>query len=54
VAQDKPRIEHFHRNEDGTWTLRVVGPGQACALESIACVLAVDEVYDGIEVVRGG
>jgi Uma2 family endonuclease len=44
VAQHEPRIEHFTRNDDGTWTLREVGPGGAVHL-SMGVDLSVDDVY---------
>ena len=49
VAQDRPLIDHYHRQEDGTWTL--------CALEglqvqlhvpSISCTVTLAEVYERI------
>jgi Uma2 family endonuclease len=45
VSQHERRIEHYHRNDDGTWTLRDVGEGGEVRLASIGCSLAVDAVY---------
>jgi Uma2 family endonuclease len=46
VSQNKPRIEVFQRNEDGTsWTLRVAEVSESAKITSIGCELAVDEVY---------
>ena len=45
VSQKKVRVEHFHRQADGTWVLRVSGPGDRVVLESVGCELAVDRAY---------
>ncbi|AUX20072.1 hypothetical protein SOCEGT47_005350 [Sorangium cellulosum] len=45
VSQHEPRIEVFHRNEDGSWTLREARAGAGAHLEAIGCPLSVDEVY---------
>jgi Uma2 family endonuclease len=45
VSQHERRIEHYRRNDDGTWTLRDVGEGGEVSLTSIGCTLAVDAVY---------
>jgi Uma2 family endonuclease len=46
VSQQGPRIEVFHRNEDGkSWTLHVAGASESVKLDSIQCEIAVDEVY---------
>ena len=45
VSQHERRVEHYHRNDDGTWTLRDVGEGGEVHLASIGCALAVDAIY---------
>ena len=45
VSQREKRIEHYHRNDDGSWTLREAGSGAHARLASIECELSVDEVY---------
>jgi Uma2 family endonuclease len=45
VSQKKMRIEHFHRQADGTWQRRVFGAGERAAFESIGCELDVDRAY---------
>jgi len=45
VSQKKVRIEHFRKQADGTWVLRVAGPGDRVVLESIGVKLAVDRAY---------
>jgi hypothetical protein len=38
-------IEHFHRQADGTWLYRALGPGERLVLPSIECELPVDRAY---------
>jgi Uma2 family endonuclease len=45
VSQHERRIEHYRRNEDGTWTIRDVCAGGDVKLESIGCSISVDAVY---------
>ncbi|KYF76680.1 hypothetical protein BE20_02830 [Sorangium cellulosum] len=45
VSQHEPRIEVFHRNEDGSWTLREARAGEGAELQAIGCTLSVDDVY---------
>ncbi|WP_438022279.1 Uma2 family endonuclease [Sorangium sp. So ce233] len=45
LSQLHVEIEHFCRQPDGTWLLRVLGPGEQLQLASIGCDLAVDELY---------
>ncbi len=45
VAQDKALVEHFVRQEDGTWNLRVLHAGDVLTLPGLACSFAVDEIY---------
>lgn len=45
VSQKKARIEHFSRQEDGTWVLRTSGAGERIALASIGCEVEVDLAY---------
>jgi Uma2 family endonuclease len=50
IAQDKMRIEHYHRAASGDWILKVVHePDETIALEAIGCTLSVADVYDGVE-----
>ena len=52
VSQVEARIEHYQRNEDGTWTLRDLGPGAAAHLAAIDVTLAVEDVYAGVDLTR--
>lgn len=44
VSQRSALVEHYHRQADGTWLLRALGPGERLVLESLGEV-AVDEIY---------
>lgn len=48
AAQDKPRIEVYTRQEDGSWNLRKYGPGDRVALPAIECTIEVDQVYTNV------
>ena len=45
ASQKAARIEHFRRLPDGTWLLRILGPGERLVLESTGCEIAVDDAY---------
>ena len=45
VSQKQKLVEHFHRQSDGSWLLRVSGAGESVSLPSLGCELAVDEIY---------
>lgn len=46
VAQDMPRVEHHHRNPDGTWTATELnGLDADLVLSSIDCHIPLIEVY---------
>ncbi|WP_104987585.1 Uma2 family endonuclease [Sorangium cellulosum] len=45
VAQHKILVEHFVRQADGSWNLRVLRAGDRVEIASLRCVLAVDEMY---------
>lgn len=46
VSQAKPRIEHFQRASDGSWTYRAAGPGERVTL-STGTDLIVDDIFAG-------
>src|SRR5262249_35140853 len=49
VAQDCPRIEHYHRQAADTWDCRtLVGLDAHLHLPSISCSLPLADVYEGI------
>ena len=48
IAQDKRRVEHFHRDENNHWILLTATQNDdAISLESIGCNLKIEDVYDG-------
>ena len=50
VAQDKSRIEHYSRLDDGSWRYLVAkGLDASVALLSIECDLNLEEVYERVE-----
>lgn len=49
VGQNNMRLEHFQRQPDGSWLLRVAeAPDDAVELSSIACRLVVHDVYERV------
>jgi hypothetical protein len=48
ASQKEPRIEVFTRQPDGSWMLRVHGPGAQVALRSLECAIEVDRVCEGV------
>jgi Uma2 family endonuclease len=49
VSQDQPRIEHFSRQPDGTWSqAEVNGLAEILSLTSIDCRIALEDVYSRI------
>lgn len=50
VAQDKPAVEQYVRQADGTWTYRAVtGLESSLSLPSIECTLNLGAVYDKVD-----
>jgi len=50
VAQDRQRIEHYERLDDGTWRYSVAEAANGfVSLPSIECRLALGEVYERVE-----
>jgi Uma2 family endonuclease len=49
VAQDRPQVEHFGRQPDGSWSYqRFAGLDAEVVLASIGCTLKLADVYDRI------
>jgi Uma2 family endonuclease len=49
VVQDRPLIDHYHRQDEGTWALRTLEGLQAhLYLETIGCTVALADVYERI------
>ena len=50
ISQDKPRVEHHWRAEEGLWMLRdVEGLDETLQLTSLDCELPLSEVYATVE-----
>ena len=49
VAQDRMRVEHYSRLDDGSWRYLVAENESALSLSSIECQLNLDEVYERVE-----
>jgi Uma2 family endonuclease len=50
VAQDQPRVEHFHRLAGGEWFYRLTtGLEASVEIASIGCTLSLADVYDRVE-----
>ena len=47
ASQDEHRVEHYRRNDDGTWTYAVSESGGAVQLPDLGGALSVDELYVG-------
>jgi Uma2 family endonuclease len=48
AAQDKPLLEVYTRQDDGSWNYRAYGPGEKAALPALGCELDVDVVYTDV------
>ena len=55
VAQDKPMVERFVRQDDNSWKLYTyIGIDAVCAIDSIGCTLPLSEIYDRVEFSKEG
>lgn len=49
ISPDQPLIEHFTRQEDGSWSFRFhKGLEEVVPIPSIGCVLRLAEIYDRV------
>ena len=48
VNQHKAHIEHFARQEDGSWSLREASAGGSVLIRSVSVTLDVDALYSGV------
>jgi Uma2 family endonuclease len=48
AAQDKPLLEVYTRQDDGSWNFREYGPGTKAAFAALGCELDVDLVYSDV------
>ena len=50
ISQDKMRLEHYARQNDNSWLLRVYEkPEETAILESVECRLSLAEIYERVE-----
>lgn len=54
VEPERRRIEVFTRQDDGTWNLRDLGPGDRIDLPAIGLSLDLDALYSAAEAAVGG
>lgn len=52
VNQDRNLVEHFARNDDGSWTFRACGDGETLRLTGADVELSVAEVYADVQALR--
>jgi Uma2 family endonuclease len=51
VNQEQVRVEQFTRERDGTWTFRdYQGPDEAIRIDAIGVVIALQRIYDQVEI----
>lgn len=48
ASQEKPLVEVFTRESDGSWTCVKYEAGQKFALSALECEIEVDQVYAGV------
>jgi Uma2 family endonuclease len=49
VSQDKPHVEHFVKQKDGTWSLSdYTDLDASVTIASIGCTLKLADIYDGV------
>ena len=53
VAQNKPQVEHYHREKDGKWSYQLyVGLAAVLLIPSIQCTLKLAEVYRKVTLIE--
>ncbi len=52
VTQERNRVEHYARNDDGSWTYRDLGDGDTLRLTGAPAEVAISELYEGVEELR--
>lgn len=48
IATDKQQVEIYRRDEQDEWQLAVTSDGEFLSLESVACRLTLDEIYEDV------
>lgn len=50
VWQDKKRVAHYAKRDDGSWILNdFIGEDAAIELQSIECSISMEDIYDKVE-----
>lgn len=49
IGHRQKRVEVVRRCHDGSWQTEAAGPGESVTLASVACSIAVDELYRNVE-----
>ena len=49
IEQDRPHADLFRKNSEGLWVLHPAGPGSVIRLESVEAELALDGLYEDVE-----
>jgi len=52
VTQERNRVEHFARNDDGSWTYRDLRDGDVLRLTGAPAEVAITGLYDGVVELR--
>lgn len=53
ASHDEARVEHYRRNDDGTWTLTIAEAGAKVALPDLGGDLVVAALYAGLAFASG-
>lgn len=48
VSQHERRVEHYTRQDDGSWNLRTHGPGGVVRIASLSIEIPIDDLFDGV------
>lgn len=52
VCTGRDRVEHYSRNDDGSWTVRHCGPGDSVSLSGVEATLSVGALYQNVAIAR--
>lgn len=55
VSQDQPKVEHYSRQLDGSWSYRLYDDlNSSVTIASIGCILKLSEVYERVKFAADG
>ena len=49
IRQDDTQLEHFFREDDGSWNMLQLGPDDVIVLHCPEVAVPVDDLYRGLE-----